>query len=327
MTANTHFKHLVRTRMAATGETYAAASAQVRGALSEITLDEPITVDVHGRHGQAVAFVPDGTRLLSAGQDARIAILDARTGSVNGELLGHDKVVNAVAATPDGTKVVSVSSDRTVRIWDLQARRQVAVLEGHRDAVVALALTPDGGQAITAGYDGRVRRWQLDDGTCLDELRSPLTRIAALAVTPDGAHTLEAGRGAVVVVRDAGGEVVAELDTGALAVAGLAVATDGQMVATAGHDGTVGLWSCATWDRVRVLPAGAQVNAVAFSRGGHLLAAAAAGRIVVWSHDAEDAVANRRLPITGVYALGFSADTRRLAQTGADGRVRIWTLR
>jgi WD40 repeat protein len=35
----------------------------------------------------------------------------------------------------------------------------------------------------------------------------------------------------------------------------------------------------------------------------------------------------RTLPVTGVYALAFSPDTRRLAQTGADGKVRIRTLR
>lgn len=70
MTANKHFKHLVRARMAATGETYSEASDHLRKALGTIVLDEPITVDVHGGHGQSVAFTPDGTRLLSAGQDA-----------------------------------------------------------------------------------------------------------------------------------------------------------------------------------------------------------------------------------------------------------------
>lgn len=50
-------------------------------------------------------------------------------------------------------------------------------------------------------------------------------------------------------------------------------------------------------------------------------------RIVAWSHRDEDPVASYALPIKGVYALAFSADTRRLAQTGADGKVRIFVLR
>lgn len=327
MTTDKHFKHLVRARMSATGESYTQAGAQVREALTDVRLDEPMTVEVHGKHGQTVAFTADGTRLLSGGQDARIAILDPRTGMVTGALTGHTKVVNAIAVDTRGSRVVSVSSDRTVRIWDLSTERQLAVLEGHKDAVVAVALTPDATQAITAGYDGRLRRWALDDGECLEEQRSPLQRIAAVAVTPDGNHTLESGQGSRVVVRDLTGAVVTELETGAPGVTGLAVAPDGALVATAGYDGTVGLWSCETWEPVRQLPVDGSVNAIAFSHSGQLLAAAAAGRLIIWSHRRDEPIASYRVPIKGVYALAFSPDTRRLAQTGADGKVRIFELR
>ena len=51
------------------------------------------------------------------------------------------------------------------------------------------------------------------------------------------------------------------------------------------------------------------------------------GRVVVWACDRDDPIAETTLPITGVYALAFSPDARRLAQTGADGKVRIWNLR
>lgn len=327
MTTSKHFKHLVRARMDTTGESYTSAAAQVSEALTDVHLDEPITCEVHGKHGQSVAFSPDGTRLLSGGQDARIAILDPRTGETTGELVGHGKVVNAVATHPDGRTVVSVSSDRTVRIWDLETHQQTAILEGHTDAVIALALSPDGARAMTGGYDGRIRTWNLDGGDCLDERRSPLRRIAAVAVTPDGTHSLEAGQGPLVVVRDLDGEVVTELDTGAAGVIGLAVAPDGGLLATAGYDGTVGLWACDSWEPVRELAAGDRVNAVAFSPGGLLLVAAVAGRIVLWSHRHDDPIASFELPIKGVYALAFSPDTRRLAQTGADGKVRIFHLR
>lgn len=327
MTTNKHFKQLVRARMAATDESYTEASRKVREALAEIRLDEPITVDVHGKHGQAVAFTPDGTRLLSGGQDTRIVILDPRTGGSTGELIGHEKVVNALAILPDGSRVVSVSSDRTVRVWDLRTHRQLTILEGHKDTVAAVALTPDGKQAITGGYDGRLRRWSLDDGHCVDERPSRLKRIAAVAVTPDGNHTLESGQGPHVVVRDHTGTVTAELDTGVPGVMGLAVAPDGGLLGTAGYDGTAGLWSCDSWELLRELSAGDRIHAIAFSSGGQLLAAAAARRIVVWSHRDEDPIASYDLPIKGVYGLAFSADARRLAQTGADGKVRIFNLR
>lgn len=327
MTSHKHFKHLVRARMAETGETYTVASQRMRDALADVRLNEPTVHQIHGRHGQAVVFTPDSTRLLSGGQDTRIAVLDVRTGELVGELLGHEKVVNDLAVATDGTTVVSASSDRTVRVWDLASSRQTHVLEGHRDAVIAVALAPDGQEAITGGYDGRIRRWNLRDGTCVDEQRSPLKRIAAVVWTTDGTRTLEAGQGPMVVVRDTSGHVTTELDTEAPAVIGLDVAPDGQLLATAGYDGTVKLWHAHTWELIRQLRVSDRANAVAFSRGGHLLAAAAAGRIALWSHRDDQQAATYKLPIKGVYALAFSPDTRHLAQTGADGKVRIWTLR
>ena len=328
MTSDKHFKQLVRARMAATGEPYSTARDRIRAAEVDIALADPVVAEVHGRHGQSVTFTPDGTRIVSGGQDARIAILDAATGTVEAELTGHDKVVNAVAIDPDANSVVSVSSDRTVRLWDLADGTQTAVLEGHRDAVVALDLSPDGATAITGGYDGRVRVWDLVQHSCLQEWTSDLKRIAAVVYSPNGDSFAESGQGAHVHIRDVeDGRVIEHLDTNAPGVVGLAVAPDGSMLATAGYDGTVRLWDCDSWEPVRVLPAGERANAVSFSRSGQLLAAAANSRVTVWSFTREEPVADVALPISGVYGLAFSPDAKRLAQTGADGKVRIWTLR
>lgn len=323
MTADKHLKQLVRARMAATGEPYATARARLRDAETHIALADPLVVDVHGRHGQTVTFTPDGTRVLSGGQDAQIAIIDAASGAVEGRLVGHSKVVNAVAVPADARTVVSVSSDQTVRTWDCATRSPRMVMTGHRNAVVALDLSPDGHEAVTGGYDGVVRRWDLARGTCLHEAGSDLTRIAAVVYTPDGLLTVESGQGPIAYVREvASGRVIAQLDCGSPAVTGLAVAPDGAMVATAGYDGTVILWACDDWEPVRRLAAGNRAGALCFSQSGQLLAAAAAGRITAWSSDSTEPVAMTDLPITGVYGLAISADGRRLAQTGADGKVR-----
>lgn len=327
MTASKHMKQLVRARMAATGEAFSTARRQVLAAEVEVALSDPLEVDVHGRHGQAVTFTPDGTRLLSGGEDARIAVLDAASGRLEGELNGHDKVVNAVA-TAGRSHVLSVSSDRTVRLWDLDGKQSVAVLEGHRDAVVALDVLPEGTEAVTGGYDGRLMVWDLVDHKARIEVRSGPKRVAALAYTPDQQLIVESGQGPTVYVRDRGsGEVSAKLDSGSPGVIGLAVAPDGSLLATAGYDGRVVLWDCDAWQPVRSIVAGGRVSAVTFSRSGQLLAVAADKRVSIWSHTSDEPVASATLPITGVYGVAISPDARRLAQTGADGKVRIWTLR
>lgn len=42
--------------MAATGETYTKASTHVRAALTDLHLDDHVTIDVHGKHGQTVVL-------------------------------------------------------------------------------------------------------------------------------------------------------------------------------------------------------------------------------------------------------------------------------
>ncbi|MFP3915009.1 MAG: WD40 repeat domain-containing protein, partial [Actinomycetota bacterium] len=138
----------------------------------------------------------------------------------------------------------------------------------------------------------------------------------------------ESGQGPTVFVRDrASGEVVPRLETGSPGVVGMAVAPDGSLLATAGYDGQVILWDCGTWKPLRRLPAGRRANAVTFSRSGRLLAAAVEKQVLVWDHTQDEPVDGTDLPIKGVYDLAMSPDGRRLAQTGADGKVRIWTLR
>jgi WD40 repeat protein len=327
MTANKHLKQLVRARMARTGESYAAARRHVIGQPSSVALADVYTIDAHGRHGQTVAFSPDGALLASGGQDAAVRFWNPVDGVAAFALEGHDKIVNDVLLL-DADTTVSASSDRTVRVWDTRARALRLTLDGHRDAVTALAGVPGGHIVVSGGYDGSLRWWDVSSGACLHEIRTGLRRIADLAAVPSTGHVLAAGSGGEVVVHDlASGDDAGRFDTGAPGVVGLAISPDGAVVAAAGYDGAVTLWAAPGWEPLRRVDVGARASAVDISADGRLLAAAWDHHVGVWTLDADAPAVAEKLSIKGVYAVAFSPDGRRLAQTGADGRVRCWRLR
>jgi WD40 repeat protein len=73
----------------------------------------------------AVAWSPDGTRLLTGGEDSTVRVWDAATAEPLHQLTGHTDWVRAVAWSPDGTRLLTGSDDNTARIWDATSGLQV----------------------------------------------------------------------------------------------------------------------------------------------------------------------------------------------------------
>jgi WD40 repeat protein len=66
---------------------------------------------------RAVAWSPDGTRLLTGGYGGA-RVWDAVTAEPLHQLTGHTDWVQAVAWSPDGTRLLTGGDDGTVRVWD-----------------------------------------------------------------------------------------------------------------------------------------------------------------------------------------------------------------
>ena len=71
-----------------------------------------------GRTVFDIVFTPDGSRIVTAGDDQIIRVWDAVTFDEIVPLAGHRAYVWSLAFRPDGTQLVSGSGDGTVRVWD-----------------------------------------------------------------------------------------------------------------------------------------------------------------------------------------------------------------
>jgi hypothetical protein len=81
------------------------------------TGNELMTLAGHQDGVTAVAYSPNGARIVSGSSDNTVKIWDARTGQIVATLKGHTKIVNAVTYSPDGQWIVSGSVDGTIKTW------------------------------------------------------------------------------------------------------------------------------------------------------------------------------------------------------------------
>jgi WD40 repeat protein/serine/threonine protein kinase len=107
----------------------------------------------------AVAFSPDGTRIVSGSGDKTLKIWDTATGKLAFRLEGHTGSVTSVAFSPDGTRIVSGSDDTTLKLWDAATGEETLTLKGHSGGVTSVAWSPDGRRIASSSQDGTLRLW------------------------------------------------------------------------------------------------------------------------------------------------------------------------
>ncbi len=134
----------------------------------------------------SLAFSPDGKRLATGSEDARITLLDPVSGKVLRSSIGHASTVLALAFSPDGKRLASASHDRTVKIWDASSGKELLTLTGHAGPVHAVVFSPDGKSVATAIDDSHIRLWNATTGAALRTLEKDKGEVLSLAFSPDG---------------------------------------------------------------------------------------------------------------------------------------------
>ncbi len=113
-----------------------------------------------------IAFSPDGAHVLTGGDDGAPRIWDARSGTPERILRGHEGVIRDVAYSDDGRSIATAGSDGTVRIWPAEGGDPV-ILVGHEGAVNTARFDDSGDRVVSAGVDGTVRVWDAAGGEAL----------------------------------------------------------------------------------------------------------------------------------------------------------------
>lgn len=83
-------------------------------------------------HGDAVAILPDGSRIIALDIDNNLVVLDVATGAIVHQIsdrLGspaHTSRVFCLAVTADGQRLFSASEDGKLKVWDMNQQKLLA---------------------------------------------------------------------------------------------------------------------------------------------------------------------------------------------------------
>lgn len=126
---------------------------------------------------------PDGTRILTAGNDQNAVVWDVKGLKRLAVLRGHQDFVRKVAISPNGRYYVTSSSDRTIKIWDARTYQNIVTVENQSSVSSPLAFTGDGRYLLTTNTE---------DQLMIHQLTPPL---AAAATTKPAPTRRRRGRG------------------------------------------------------------------------------------------------------------------------------------
>jgi WD40 repeat protein/serine/threonine protein kinase len=302
---------------------------------------------LHERRGRvtAVAWSPDGTRLASASETAKV--WDAKTGQ---QALSLDcgGAVSSVAFSPDGSRL-AYGNVFTVKVWDIKTGQVSLTLHpGEAGLINGVGWSPDGKRLATAlgrfdadasfdprcnGPFGAVKIWDAQTGREVLSLKGHTDAVLGLSWSPDGTRLASASSDRMVKVWDTqSGQEVLTLRGHTSWVLGVAWSPDGGRLASASTNpldderGEVKVWDARTGGEALALLGHTDfVQGVCWSADGSRLATGSWDRTVkVWdARTGEEALTLRGHtgPVNGV---GFSPDGGRLASAARDGTVKVW---
>ncbi|MCC6369263.1 MAG: TIR domain-containing protein [Bryobacterales bacterium] len=254
----------------------------------------PRPTDAHVAANQAT-FSPDGTRIVTAAEDKRAYVWDARGGKLLLTLDGHSEMVWSAVYDQDGALILTSSADGTARLWNARTGNPIRVFQGHKEPVLQAIFSPDGHRIATASADGTARIWNRETGATVFVLQG---------------HQQDFGVCCVQYSRDGT-----------------------RLMTASSFDGTARLWdaqtgsSIATFEnlpRSASIPAGESIVA-RFSPDGRLaLTAQADGELRSWRSADGSPAGSIRVHQAEVSKLAFSPDGLLMATLSADGTARVW---
>ncbi len=285
------------------------------------------TLQGHASEVNSVEWSPDGSRVVTTGDDKTAIVWSAYTGAKIVTFSDHIARVRKAVWNIDGTKIVSVSDDKTVKIWSANSGQIIFTLTGHNSRVMDVAWSPDGTKIATAGADQRIIIWSAIDGAKLYTFYVSGGTFRSLVWSPDGTKIATASDLDAIVWNAISGTKLFTYKGHTNTVYSVNWSPDGTKLVTASYDKTASVWSAVDGKKVfDLLGHKSLVLAAEWSPDGTKIVTGCMDSTVrLWSDIDGSMLQTLKKHVNYVYSVEWSSDGSKLLSASYDSTAIVWS--
>ena len=331
---------LAREAILITHSIYGTTSVETEATLGQLINSTPFHLRTYLQLGdrrlshqaliRAVAFNPEGSRIVTGSDDRTAKVWDAHSGKELLSLEGQTgEGVDSVAFSPDGSRIITTGTwGSNAKVWDALSGAELLSLDGRYGYIFTAAFSPDGARILIVSGDGNVNIWDAKTGDELLSLNGDTSFFKSAAFSPDSSSIITANSDKTAKVWDAEtGDELLSLDGHTSAIISAAFSPDGKRIITTSWDNITKIWNVRNGKEVFFLDGHTdRVRPAIFNPDGtRILTASDDGTAKVWGAETGDELLSLDGHKGGVNSAIFSPDGSRIVTaSGNDTTVKVW---
>jgi len=306
----------------------------------ELEPEEPFeyTIDQEQHAGDitACAFSPDGSIVVTGGEDNYLILWDAVGFEFSAKLAGHSAEITSCVFSPDGKMIASTSKDGSMKIWNTEnAQNESAYEDVFSDSISCCAFSPDGSKVVAGSLDRSLIAYNVSNGDFISGIKGMDVPITSCTISPDGnmlaigdSHSklflwdLKNNRQIHCRSEKFSVSEEAAINCCAFSPGGSKVVTASGIDPDAG-EGSVIVWDLHNIGKYEILAENAAWSVCDFSPDGKKIIFGG-DNINVWDIEGHDIIkVIRNINIWLIYC-AFSTDGKTIISVDSHGNVQLW---
>jgi len=252
------------------------------------------TVASHSDMARVAVFLPDGERIVTAGDDGEIVLRNLSDGAPLHVFSTRDHGgVTKIAISADGKRMVSGHEAGTVLLWDLEKRAALHVERAHGWPVAGVTISADGRRALSGSIDGDLKLWDVETGDLIRYWGGHERGTYGMAFTRDGKQAVTGSGDRTIKLWDLeSGRLVRQFEGHSQTVYAIALSGEDTRILSGSLDGTARLWDIENGTEIaQYVGHRGPVYSVAFGPEGTVLTGGYDRAIRIWREAGPPAVA------------------------------------